>query len=52
MPAERFRVVFGHGYVQTASGRLVREGVRGIRYCVAELDLSKLGDRAVMIVLT
>lgn len=52
MAAERFRVVFGSGYVQVASGRLVREGVRGIRYGVAELDLSKLGERAVMIVLT
>jgi hypothetical protein len=30
----------------------VREGVRGIRYGVAELDLSKLGERAVMVVLT
>jgi hypothetical protein len=47
-----FRVVFGYGYVQVASGRLVREGVRGIRYGVAELDLPKLGERAVMIVLT
>lgn len=52
MGADRFRVVFGYGYVQVASGRLVREGVRGIRYGVAELDLSKLGERALMIVLT
>jgi hypothetical protein len=52
MPAECFRLVFGFGYVQAASGRLVREGVRGIRYGVGELDLSKLGERAVMVVLT
>jgi len=44
--AARSRVVFGSGYVQVASGRLVREGVRCIRYGVAELDVTCHEDGA------